>query len=194
MQNFYHVQHNYELILTRISITDPKSIKNYFFPLCPPSPCHHPLTPLPHTALVPTSPPPPLPPFFPFIKLSPPNFSVFAAAAAFPHSQRISVCPRHFLTEYYYCIAKAMRSKIFNFPTQPITGQNMKLPQTWVIKPTFQSYWVSYSHQKFVFDGCVYDFFSEHKQRVGRQKRKIFNIRSVCPFYQQVGKEKIKFV
>ena len=72
---------------------------------------------------------------------------------------RIAVCPSHFLTEYYYCIAKAMRSKIFNFPTQPITGQNMKLPQTWVIKPTFQSSWVSYSHQKFVFDGCVYDFF-----------------------------------
>jgi len=52
-----------------------------------------------------------------------------------------------------------MRSKIFNFPTQPIAGQNMKLPQTWVIKPTFQSSWVSYSHQKFVFDGCVRIWF-----------------------------------
>ena len=106
------------------------------------------------------------------------------------------ICPRlHFLTEYY-CIAKAMRSKIFNFPTQPIAGQNMKLPQTWVIKPTFQSSWVSYSHQKFVFDGCVYDFFfraqiaCRQTEKKNIQYTKCLHVLSVG----RVGKEKIKFV
>ena len=89
-----------------------------------------------------------------------------------------------------------MRSKIFNFPTQPITGQNMKLPQTWVIKPTFQSSWVSYSHQKFVFDGCVYDFFRaqiacRQTEKKNIQCTKCLHVLSVG----RVGKEKkIKFV
>ena len=111
---------------------------------------------------------------------------------------RIAVCPSHFLTEYYYyyCIAKAMRSKIFNFPTQPITGQNMKLPQTWVIKPTFQSSWVSYSQQKFVFDGCVYDFFRAQIACRQTEKKKNIQYTKCLPVFisRQVGKEKIKFV
>jgi hypothetical protein len=49
----------------------------------------------------------------------------------------------------------------------------MKLPQTWVIKPTFQSSWVSYSHQKFVFDGCVYDFFRAQIARRQTEKKNI---------------------
>jgi hypothetical protein len=46
------------------------TLKTLFFPLCPPSPCHHPLTPLPHTALAPTSPPPPPPPPFTLINIA----------------------------------------------------------------------------------------------------------------------------
>jgi hypothetical protein len=104
------------------------------------------------------------------------------------HSELQFVQGIFFFTKYY-CIAKAMRSKIFNFPTQPITGQNMKLPQTWVIKPTFQSSWVSYSHQKFVFDGCVYDFF--RAQIACRQAEKKKNIQyTKCLPVLSVGRER----
>jgi hypothetical protein len=61
---------NYYPKITTIPKKQPKSTKNYIFPppmlyiLCTPSPCHHPLTPFPHTALAPTSPPPSPLPFF----------------------------------------------------------------------------------------------------------------------------------
>ena len=66
----------------------------------------------------------------------------------------------------------------------------MKLPQTWVIKPTFQSSWVSYSHQKFVFDGCVYDFF--RAQIACRQAEKKNIQYTKCLPVLSVGRERKK--
>ena len=64
----------------------------------------------------------------------------------------------------------------------------MKLPQTWVIKPTFQSSWVSYSHQKFVFDGCVYDFFRAQIARRQTEKKKNIQYTKCLPVLS-VGRE-----
>jgi hypothetical protein len=69
----------------------------------------------------------------------------------------------------------------------------MKLPQTWVIKPTFQSSWASYLHQKFVFDECVYDFFRAQIACKQTEKKNILYTKCLSVLLS-VGKQNIKFV
>ena len=53
---------------------------------------------------------------------------------------------------FIIALKKSMRSKISIFLTQRKAGQNMKLPQTWVIKPTIGSSAGSSAPNSFLFD------------------------------------------